>query len=329
MNPTLSIIVPVYKVETYIHKCITSILNQTFTDFELILIDDGSPDNCGAICDEYKQKDNRIIVIHQKNKGLSAARNAGLDIAKGDYITFIDSDDSVAANTYHDNIRILLNDNSIDVLEFPYKQGYNAEWKLFTDPVNHIYGEKEIFLYWALYSNKASIVCNKIYKKHIFEIIRFPYGKVFEDSYILPEISENATHLYISDKGIYFYLTRKDSITDGGFIRDQPINNQLDQYDSWLKINEKVRQYNVNNKNKIFNYFRYVSTFINTEIDHSDKDLSEYEKKFEALNFNVTQILISQLNYKQKLKLLLIKIIGLKRLVFIYKCFKHKNKPIS
>ena len=98
--PELSIIVPVYKVEPYLRRCIDSILAQTFRDFELILIDDGSPDNCGAICDEYAAKDSRIIVIHQKNQGVSAARNAGLDIAKGTYLGFVDSDDWIEPEMY-------------------------------------------------------------------------------------------------------------------------------------------------------------------------------------------------------------------------------------
>lgn len=98
--PELSIIVPVYKVEQYLPKCINSILAQTFSDFELILIDDGSPDRCGEICDEYAEKDERVIVIHQENKGVSAARNAGLDIVRGEYIGFVDSDDWIEPEMY-------------------------------------------------------------------------------------------------------------------------------------------------------------------------------------------------------------------------------------
>ena len=98
--PLISVIVPVYKVEPYLARCIDSILAQTFTDFELILIDDGSPDNCGRICDEYSQKNNRIQVIHKENGGLSSARNAGMEICKGDYIYFIDSDDWIEPDMY-------------------------------------------------------------------------------------------------------------------------------------------------------------------------------------------------------------------------------------
>ena len=94
--PLISVIVPVYKVETYLPTCVDSILSQTFSDFELILVDDGSPDACGAMCDGYAREDSRIRVIHQKNGGLSAARNTGLDIAKGEYVTFVDSDDVIA-----------------------------------------------------------------------------------------------------------------------------------------------------------------------------------------------------------------------------------------
>ena len=93
MNPKISIIVPVYKVEKYLHKCIDSILAQTFKDFELILVDDGSPDNCGKICDEYAKRDNRIVVVHKENGGQASARNRGINIARGDYIGFVDSDD--------------------------------------------------------------------------------------------------------------------------------------------------------------------------------------------------------------------------------------------
>lgn len=98
--PEISIIVPVYNVEKYLDKCVNSILNQTFQDFELILVDDGSPDNCGEMCDDYAARDKRVTVIHQVNGGLSAARNAGIEIAKGRYLGFVDSDDYIAEDMY-------------------------------------------------------------------------------------------------------------------------------------------------------------------------------------------------------------------------------------
>ncbi|MCI6187323.1 MAG: glycosyltransferase [Spirochaetia bacterium] len=112
MNPRISIIVPIYNVEKYIYRCVDSILSQTFTDFECILIDDGSTDNCSVICDEYAKKDTRIKVIHQKNSGVSAARNAGLDAAKGEYITFVDSDDWVNLNFLQEQYADIKNNNA-------------------------------------------------------------------------------------------------------------------------------------------------------------------------------------------------------------------------
>lgn len=118
-----SVIVPVYKVEDYLERCIKSILQQTYKDFELILVDDGSPDNCGIMCDEFAKKDDRIIVIHQENAGLSAARNAGLAIARGKYILFVDSDDWILEST---TIKLadIINKKNPDIIVFGYSNIY-------------------------------------------------------------------------------------------------------------------------------------------------------------------------------------------------------------
>ena len=112
MEKKISVIVPVYKVEKFINRCIDSILNQSYTDFELILVDDGSPDNCGKICDDYASKDKRIVVIHKENGGLSDARNAGIDAMKGQYVTFIDSDDYIHRETFSFLISLIEKENA-------------------------------------------------------------------------------------------------------------------------------------------------------------------------------------------------------------------------
>ena len=114
-KPRLSVIVPVYKVEKYIHNCVESILKQTFSDFEVILVDDGSPDRCGEICDSYAFLDKRIKVIHQSNGGLSAARNKGIEIAQGEIIGFVDSDDEISADMYEKMLQYL-DDNQLDIV---------------------------------------------------------------------------------------------------------------------------------------------------------------------------------------------------------------------
>ena len=166
MNSQISIIVPVYKAESYLHRCIDSILAQTFTDFELILIDDGSPDRCPAICDEYKQKDRRIQVIHKKNGGVSSARNAGLDASTGQYIMFCDADDWVEQNWIERLVDTVI--------------GYPDNWivcginKLRGGVLGYSGTDKTRLLskreYFLVYKEGLSAYCwNKIYQKNIIE----------------------------------------------------------------------------------------------------------------------------------------------------------------
>ncbi len=214
MNPLLSIIIPVYKVEPYIHKCIDSILAQSFTNFELILVDDGSPDNCGAICDEYARNDNRIVVIHQKNGGVSRARNAGLDIAKGKYITFFDSDDEIGTDTtYTQNMEILLHNEKIDILQFPYYMSAGSQQeKLIKVPPKLIESEKNILISWCKDGDMFFVAWNKIYKSTILNKVRFPVDCIFEDIIFLLTIINHSQYLFISDKGSYKYYTREHSL---------------------------------------------------------------------------------------------------------------------
>ena len=121
----ISIVVPVYKVEKYLNRCVDSILNQTYTDFECILVDDGSPDKCGQICDEYAELDKRIRVIHKENGGLSDARNVGIDAAKGEYILFVDSDDWIHPQLIELTLKIIIKEKA-DVVSYDYKKVNNA-----------------------------------------------------------------------------------------------------------------------------------------------------------------------------------------------------------
>lgn len=171
-TPLLSIIVPVYNTATFLNRCIDSILTQKYTNFELILIDDGSKDQSGKICGEYAQKDSRIVVIHKPNGGQSSARNAGLNIAKGDYITFVDSDDYISMDCYQNNMEILSRDKSIDILEYPiYTVNKGNIEKLIIPRYNeeeHLYTKQDIFLFWS--NNGIGVrgfVWQNIYKKNM------------------------------------------------------------------------------------------------------------------------------------------------------------------
>jgi len=215
--PKISIIVPVYNVEKYIHRCIDSILHQTFKDFELILVDDGSLDNSGKICDEYAKEDDRIKVIHKENGGLSDARNVGLDIAQGEYIAFVDSDDWIEKDMYsilYENIRKYNADISICKMR-----------KIFDSTVdNNITTNNCIILnneeaFDCLFNNKyyASHACDKLYKKSLFDGIRYPVGKLYEDMFTTYRLFEKANKVVFSDYIGYNYFQRKDGIVNSKF----------------------------------------------------------------------------------------------------------------
>ena len=219
--PIISVIVPVYKVEKYLEECIDSILFQTFADYELILIDDGSPDRCGEICDWYAKKDKRIKVIHQENKGLSAARNAGLDIAESDYITFIDSDDIVSIHyledlyqslcLYNADITVCNIEDFSTEIEFERNGLLKNKFCLMSnkDAVFSLYSENVDRIF--------SSAWGKLYKKELFEKIRFPISKIFEDQFVIPIIFYNSKKVIWIDKKLYGYRQREGSIIRSGF----------------------------------------------------------------------------------------------------------------
>lgn len=213
MNSVISVIIPVYKVEKYLDKCLESIVQQTYANLEIILVDDGSPDMCPKKCDDWAKKDNRIKVIHKANEGLGFARNSGLDIAKGDYVTFVDSDDYLANNT----IEILLSiaeQYQSDLVEgkhvivhsngIQYASGNAASDRTVSksDAIKELGISKELSVYST----------GKLYRKHIFEKIRYKPLKCAEDMYIIPDIIERCKTISFASSAIYFYYQNESSI---------------------------------------------------------------------------------------------------------------------
>lgn len=216
---TICVIVPVYKVEPYLHRCVDSILTQTFSDLELILIDDGSPDRCGEICDEYAKKDNRVHVIHQENRGLSAARNAGLDwtFANSDsqWISFIDSDDWVHPYFLEYLYKAVQEcDVDISACELIRVKSYQS----FSKEVFHaeIMDWEQFYVSgWA----KGAVACNKLYRKELFARLRYPIGKINEDEYVTYLLLEKAHRLAVLDSALYYYYQNIQGIMKSGFSR--------------------------------------------------------------------------------------------------------------
>ena len=214
-KPLLSIIVPVYDVERYLPKCIDSILAQTFMDFELILVEDGSPDNCPALCDAAAEKDARIRVIHQKNGGLSAARNAGLDAARGEWIGFVDSDDYIAPEMY-EVLYKAVQSTGADLALCDY-----AEVDETGAPCQsmHIRLEKKDFTGRDLLKNATDSTIqpawNKLYRRAIFVQLRYPEGKLNEDLFLIPEVCLQIQKAVVVPKALYYYVQRGGSIMSG------------------------------------------------------------------------------------------------------------------
>lgn len=208
----VSVIIPVYNVEPYLARCLNSILAQTYTNIEIILIEDGSTDRSPQICDEYKAKDNRIVVIHKKNGGQGEARNLGIDICKGDYISFVDSDDWVESTYIEDLLNFVLKDEAdISICELEkiysnksFQSPQNPKYQLYT-PIKAI---KRLFL-----QREISFIAPycKIYKHSLFNRIRFPVGKVHEDEFTTYLIFNNATKIAYTSKTLYYYFQRSDS----------------------------------------------------------------------------------------------------------------------
>lgn len=215
----ISVIVPVYKVEPYLHQCVDSILAQTFTDFELILVDDGSPDNCGSICDEYAKQDDRVRVIHQENGGLSAARNAGIDAAKGEYITFIDSDDMIS-ETYLKRLYHAIGNSDIAICDM---QSFEAEDEIESSNtctesrLTLITGREACLSIYHMDGKVPIMAWGKLYRANLFGEICYPVGMIHEDDATTPKLLFQSNRISMIPEKLYYYRTRPDSITGQQF----------------------------------------------------------------------------------------------------------------
>lgn len=217
----LSVIVPVYKVEPYLRRCIDSICQQTYKNLQIILVDDGSPDQCGMICDEYTKKDPRIIAIHQENEGLSGARNNGLLFAKGEYVAFVDSDDWLHPEMY-ETLVTLIEQNQLDMARCAVIGSDGQQESLILPnketPVNQVITGKDIFeLYFTEFLCK--VVWNTVYKRKIVWGILSPEHCHSQDNYVSGRYLYRSQRMMITDKCLYYYFNNPTSTTHGGHKR--------------------------------------------------------------------------------------------------------------
>lgn len=240
-NPLISVIIPVYKVEKFLKRCVESVLNQSYTNFEIILVDDGSPDNCGKICDDYAKKDARISVIHKKNGGLSSARNAGLDVAKGEWIFFIDSDDCIKEETFEELIKYSEKgkyDVVVGQMAHLYAGNHIKKCKLYeySNDIEKIRKD-------AIIDKVPNYICSKLIKSFIFENLRFPLNQKSEDLYICPYVFMKAKSAIVIPKAYYLYSRENENSISNGKSLKGTISFKLGRFLSWKNHAEIAEKY--------------------------------------------------------------------------------------
>lgn len=249
----ISIIVPVYKVEKYLEKCVNSILEQSYHNLEIILVDDGSPDKCGKICDEYQKKDSRIKVIHKKNGGLSDARNAGIRMALGQYLGFVDSDDYIAPDMY-EHLFSIMKERNADIGVCNACVVSENSLPEFTDDLQPVVFENNECLK-AMICDKLFTVntWNKLYKRHVFDEIEFPVGKLYEDLATTYKLIEKANKIVVSKARKYAYVQR-----DGSIMNQTAFKMKTDKIDiveeMWIYFSKANRSFNTELQAGIIEY---------------------------------------------------------------------------
>lgn len=274
----VSIIVPVYNVEKYLRKCIDNIINQTYKNLEIILVNDGSTDESGKICDEYATKDDRIQVIHKANGGLSSARNAGLDICVGDYITCVDSDDYLNLSYVEKSMNLCEEFNAdISIMRFlRVNDDTNEDFEIVEENKTYIFSPEEAIkesLYQKLFACNA---WSKLYKRETIKDIRYPFGCLSEDLAVCHLILSNANKVVFSTEIGYYYRLRPFSITTKSFT-----DNHMDALGFALDIEDYCKKHYPKLQNAAkCRTFNVATHLLFTLPDTNKDDKKYYNKKY-------------------------------------------------
>ena len=320
-NELISVIVPVYNVEQYLEKCVNSIINQTYKNLEIILVDDGATDSSGNMCDELARSDNRIKVYHKENGGLSDARNYGVERATGDYIGFVDSDDYIDSEMYEKLYEAIKKEN-VDVAECSLKVIYPGKIELFTDEKYYkVLGKTEYLEEYLTIKKIFGSVWTKLIKSDVAKKLVFPKGKLYEDTYYAYDLIEKVDRYVIMNNPYYNYLMREKSITNAKF---NPRILDL------IEIVEKFHKTTYENYpglkeaadcRKMYAYFSVLNSIL---LEENYRDNEYYSEILNYFKRNYISLLKNKyINHNRKLSVILIKLnIDLYRKVLM----KYKKK---
>lgn len=343
-NAKISIIVPVYNVEKYLSECLDSILNQLYKNIEIILINDGSKDNSGSICDEYAKKDKRIKVIHKENEGVSIARNVGVKNASGDYIAFVDSDDTIDKKIYTNMIKVI-NETNSDLVMCRYKRVFNnGTSEIEEEPLREgIYDEKQIFNELILdmigndFSNMSKPLimgstCRCLYRKEIIDTynIKFPVIKIAEDMLFHLYYLASCNKVYVINEALYNYRYNDLSATKN-YIHDlwDILMYQLELVENALKrfdlLNDKSKE------RLVVNTIYFISWCFKNECNpHNPKKYKKIIKQMKIISNNskfkevFTWKNIMKASFKERCIFICMKL-KLYNLVYLYQNRKMKS----
>ena len=322
-QPLISVIVPVYKTEKYIHRCVKSILRQTYKNLEIILVDDGSPDKCGEICDEYQELDSRVKVIHQENAGISVARNKGIDVAKGEYIAFVDSDDYIAL----DMVEVLY--SKIDDSDY-VSCGFlrcdseeKIEYLFLTTEEIELTGEEALLQHYTGENARMKISCvyawGKLYKKELWKDLRFSEGVLFEDIYLMPYMHLKCQKVKFIPYAGYYYRYEPNSITN---TVDPSICKKafVDSFTIWDNHADFYREHAMEQLVIAVECLKIDKIITQSISDTIPEGMDEFAKK--VLNESVKKALKGTISLQQKLRYVLFLVLGKKKYKLLRKIVK-------
>lgn len=307
----LSIIVPIYNVERYLERCIISILNQTYINFELILVNDGSTDNSKDICEKYLSIDNRIKLINKKNGGLSSARNTGIELAIGEYIAFVDSDDYINKYMYEVLITTLKKDKSDMVICGYNKVDQNEanfqEINNYID-VNNVLASKiskvEALDKLLIEGEKFVVPWNKIYKRKLFNELRYKNGKIYEDEFLAHRVLYKCNKVSVINEKLYFYIQRDGSIINSKFTTKRfdkvyALKERIDflKEKNLLELKEKAEK-------SFVDYFIWNYFVAYQRLENVNSDLIKLKNEFNKVFFEILKN--TKISWKEKLTLSLL-----------------------
>ncbi|MBE7065896.1 MAG: glycosyltransferase [Ruminococcaceae bacterium] len=311
-TPKISILVPVYNVEKYIDECLDSIINQTYKNLEIILVDDGSTDKSGEICDRYARCDSRIKVIHQKNQGLATTRNVLVAAATGDYIGFVDSDDFISPNMYSDLIEIIQKkgaDIAMCNIGYVDKNGSEIINHNSSNPISEreLTGKEFVTELCDNYNPAYVVTWNKIYIRTLFHNIHYPDGKISEDEAVIHRIAHKCNKIVFTSKIHYFYRQQPTSIMNAKFTlsRLDNLDAILDRILFLTKNNYSLST--INNCRKFLTNDFIVSIRSSNKKNNAEKN--EIKEKFKLIKPHCKDLLKSDTidsNTKKTIRLLLI-----------------------